>query len=180
MSLRQIRELEPTEDALTISEAAKAHGEPTRTMRKRIDRGTLGSFLAIDEATGKPIRMIPKDELTRWQQGIRRKPIIQSEETGWIYTIHAPAVNRAKIGFTRHDPTQRYKAIAAASPTPLILYSYWPGTMQDESDHQREWAEYQCHDVGGTEWFAAPDELLAWAAAQSITSINTATRNTEQ
>jgi hypothetical protein len=40
---------------------------------------------------------------------------------GWVYLVHAPVVNRVKVGVTRHPPRQRFKSLQSGNACELEM-----------------------------------------------------------
>lgn len=79
---------------------------------------------------------------------------------GYVYVITIPGRTVAKIGISRHRPTQRLKQLQTGSPDQLRLYAY--RFVEDYEDVEREvHRRLGCYRVIG-EWFdVSPTQALS-------------------
>lgn len=71
-----------------------------------------------------------------------------------VYFIGGASFRHIKIGFAT-DVYDRLYALQTGNPSPLIVYAYWPGTMDDE----RAAHEVFKDDRGNGEWFERSKRL---------------------
>lgn len=83
--------------------------------------------------------------------------IDQPEVRGFVYFIHAPEINRVKIGFST-NLKERISALSMASPTELILMGSVHGTYADEAALHRRFSALRHH----REWFNGAATLISY------------------
>lgn len=74
---------------------------------------------------------------------------------GWTYFVHAPAVNRIKIGCTLVRPSKRLASLRQASPVNLCGLGLLHGSGLERYLHER-FKKLRSH----LEWFKASDHLM--------------------
>ena len=78
---------------------------------------------------------------------------LHTGETSWIYSrvyfLHAPEVDRIKIGFSSRDVGSRVQSLQTGSPVKLELLGTIVGDVQDEGALHQRWAKARIRG----EWF---------------------------
>jgi hypothetical protein len=77
--------------------------------------------------------------------------------TGYVYAIEC--CGRVKLGFSGR-PDLRLHKISSDAPFPCEMLGFWPGTMADEQELHRRFADVRAHG----EWFALTLPLRSFIA----------------
>jgi hypothetical protein len=83
-----------------------------------------------------------------------------AEHDGFVYFIHAPALEAVKIGWSA-NPVDRAKELAGQFHCHTTLLAAIPGTRLSETVEHERWA----HLWHSREWFIECPSLLAYASA---------------
>lgn len=75
------------------------------------------------------------------------------ERMGWVYVIQGIGTNHYKIGYTKDEPSRRFKELKTGSPNGLKVIFTFPGTMNDEAMLHEACSRFQRHG----EWFEFKD-----------------------
>lgn len=80
---------------------------------------------------------------------------------GYVYAIECGG--RIKIGFSE-KPEHRLSKIASDAPFPCQLLGYWPATLAEELEVQKQFQAVRVHG----EWFASTEDLLRFIAERAV------------
>jgi hypothetical protein len=85
------------------------------------------------------------------------------QSSGYVYFIHAPAVNLVKIGFTAAVPDRRLRALRCGSPVRLKRLGLLRGPRQLEKSLHARFREHHSHG----EWFHLSGDLALFAETET-------------
>lgn len=86
-----------------------------------------------------------------------------AKPVGYVYFVGAEEVCRVKIGFSFHDPDERFKPLETGSPVKLSKLGLMRGEFRREAELHRRFAKYRAR----LEWFHLVPEISDFIAAEA-------------